>query len=100
MHIVYPEDLMSGKPVARLLDTGRDGAVANVHGKLRSEEPMVVSNLAGRQIIIDAPNTLVLVMRFFMMGSTLVQAAVAGPQGVETDPDTGRFLSSLKVVAP
>jgi hypothetical protein len=43
---------------------------------------------------------MVLVQRFFLLDATLIQAIVGGRAGVETEPNTIRFLQSLKVVAP
>jgi hypothetical protein len=100
MYIPYPPDRVRGKPVPSILDGARDGAVENVHGHLRSEEQVTVGNFAGRQLVIDAPNDLVLVHKFFMMDATLVQAVVVGHPGVEKDPNTVHFLQSLKLVSP
>ena len=100
MYIPYPPDAVRGRPIAGMLDGARDGAVANVHGRLRSEEKVMVDNHPGRQIIIDAPNDMVLVQKFFVLDAKLIQAIVGGHPGVEKDPDTIRFLQSLKVVAP
>jgi hypothetical protein len=100
MYIPYPPDRVRGKPVQPILDGARDGAVSNVHGHLRSEEQVTVGNFAGRQLVIDAPNDLVLVHKFFMMDAILVQAVVVGHPGVEKDPSTLHFLQSLKLVSP
>jgi hypothetical protein len=99
MYIPYPPDRVRGRPIEPMLDGARDGAVANVHGRLRSEEHITVDNHPGRQIVIDA-NDMVLVQRFFVLDATLVQAIVGGHAGVETEPNTIRFLQSLRVVAP
>jgi hypothetical protein len=56
--------------------------------------------LPAGQIIVDAPNQIVIKMRYILMESTLVQAIVAGPQGIELEPNTTRFLGSLKIVKP
>jgi len=71
---------------------GRAMAVANVKGKLRKEEKLTLGGAPARQIIIDAPNNIVLVSRFLMLDKTLVQALVAGSSNVENEPDTKRFL--------
>ena len=100
MHVPYPDDKIRGRNVAPILDAARDGAVSNVHGKLRNEERIVIGDFPARQIVIDEPNNAVVVIRFFIMGSLLVQALVEGPPNTESEPDTLRFLGSLKVVAP
>jgi hypothetical protein len=96
----YPEDAVRRRPITSMLDGARDGAIANVKGKLRSEQKILISNLPGRFIIIDAPNNIVLAMQVFLMKNTLIQGVVAGPPGVESEPDTKRMLGSLKVVKP
>jgi len=98
VYVRYPDETLRGTPVKTMLDGVRDGIVGSVKGKLRSEENIVVSNLPARQIIVDVPQDLVLVNRFFLMESTLVQALVTGPSNVENEANTKRFLDSLKVV--
>src|SRR5262249_34183389 len=99
MYMTYPADAVRARPVDTMLDGARDGAVANVKGKLRSEQRLTINNLPAREIIIDAPNSLVVINRYFLLQATLVQALLAGMTNVETDPDTRHFLDSLKVVA-
>src|SRR4029450_9005116 len=98
MYISYPEKATQGRSPAVMLDGARDGAVANVKGKLRKEEKLTLGSAVARQIIIDAPNNVVLVSRFLMLEKTLVQVLVAGPPNIENEPDTKRFLGSLKLV--
>jgi hypothetical protein len=100
MYSFYPPEKVVGKPVTPLLDGARDGAVTSSSGKLRSEQRIVVSNLPAREIIIDTPQKIVLVLRYTLMQNTLIQAIVAGQQGVELEPNTKRFLGSLKIVNP
>src|SRR5215470_16592026 len=45
MYMTYPADAMRGRPVDAMLDGARDGAVANVKGKLRSEQRLVINDL-------------------------------------------------------
>jgi hypothetical protein len=100
MWIAYPEDVVRSRPVGTMLDGARDGAVANVKGTLRKEDRITVNNLPAREIIIDAPNNLVVIARYFLLRNILVQALTAGARGAEVAADTRRFLNSLKVVSP
>jgi hypothetical protein len=85
--------------VTAMLDAMRDSAVANTDGKLRSEEKVLVSNLPGRQIIVELPRGNVVVsMRFFLLDNVMITVTAAGAPGIESDPDTLRMLQSLKVV--
>jgi hypothetical protein len=57
----------------------RDGAVANVNGKLRSEEKVLVSNLPGRQIIIEVPReNAAISMRFFLLDNAFIEVSAYG----------------------
>src|SRR5262245_54727171 len=98
MWIGYPEEVIRSRPVGTMLDGARDGAVANVKGTLRKEDRITVNDLSAREIIIDAPNNLVVIARYFLLRNILVQALTAGAHGVEVAADTRRFLDSLKVV--
>src|SRR5258707_15830152 len=100
MYMTLPVQSLEGKPISPILDNARDGSVSNVKGTLRDEKRIVIGEFSAREIIIDAPNSFVLVQRFFLMRNVLVQALVAGPNGVETEPDTIRFLTSIKVLPP
>ncbi len=98
MYNEYPAALIEGKPVSPILDGARDGAVKNVHGTLRSEQRILVSNYPGREITVDTPDGEVLIDKFFLMSNKLIQAMVGGGHGVETEPATTKFLESLRVV--
>jgi hypothetical protein len=94
----YPEKFVHAATVTSVLDGAQNGAVENMKGKLRNETRIIISNLPGRHFIVDAPGNLVTVANIFMIGNTLVQAIVVGPQGIELEPDTIRVLQSLKAV--
>jgi hypothetical protein len=98
MYNEYPAQLINGNPVAPILDGARNGAVQNVKGTLRQEDKITISNLEARQLVIDSPRGIVIKMRYFLLANVLVQALVAGPPGIEDQPEAKRFLDSLKVV--
>jgi hypothetical protein len=98
IYAAYPEADVAGKPVSPILDGARDGAVNNVHGTLRSEQRILVSNYPGRFIIVDAPQG-VFIDKFFLLDNKLIQALVGGSPGIETEATTTRFLDSLRVVS-
>ena len=88
---------MRGKPVTSILDGARDGIISSTHATLKKEERLIVNNLPARQITVEAADHTVIVDRFLMMDNYLVQVMVAGSQGVELQPNTKRFVESLKV---
>ena len=96
MYVAYPDELIRNRPLTAILDGVRDGAVASAKGFLRKEQKLVVSNRPARQIVVEAPPHHVAVNRYFMLGSTLVQALVLSTTNPENDPMTKRFLESLK----
>jgi hypothetical protein len=97
-HSTYPEEAVRARPVAAVLDNARDGAAANVKGKVRTERPVTIGNLEGREVIIDAPNSAIVMVRYMLLKNTLVQALIAATKDAEKDPATTRFLESLKVL--
>jgi hypothetical protein len=99
MCTIYPAAIMAGQSVTSILDRARDGAVSNAKGKLRSEEMVTVGNLQARQIIVDSPGDLVIVVRFFVNENAMIEALAAGHPGIELGPDTKRFLESMKTVS-
>jgi len=75
-YIPYPPAVL-GKPMTPFLDGARDGAIRNVAGaKLRKEKRILISNRRGREAIADAPNNVVMIMRYFMMEDFLIEAVV------------------------
>jgi|SRR5262245_3319169 len=99
-YIVYPDDAIRGVPVGVMLDGTRNVMVASMKGTLRKGEQLTVSDLPARELIIDAPNNLVVVARYFLLRNTIVQAIMAGWPGAENEADTRYFLDSLKVASP
>lgn len=95
----YPEDYVKSLSADSILDGGRNGAVANAKGKLRSETAVTISNFPGREIVIDAPSGQVMMLRYFLAGVTLAQAIAGGPAGAENNADVRRFLNSLRSTA-
>jgi hypothetical protein len=96
MYVAYPSEIM-GKPITPILDGARDGTIRTTGAKLRKEERIVISKRPGREIILDAPDNHVIAARFFLLDNFLIQALVVGQEGIEGDPNTNRFLRSLKV---
>jgi hypothetical protein len=99
MYSRYPEKYMEGRSAETIFEGGRNGAVANVKGKLRTETNITISNFPGRELMIDTPAGQLMMMRFFLRGTTIIQAIVGGPAGVESNADARRFLNSLQSTA-
>jgi hypothetical protein len=99
MHGPFPEDIVGRWAADITLDALRDWLVGELGGALRSEHRMTIDGLPARHLVVDLPDDAVAVTRFLLIESTLVQAVVMGPPGVEAEADTKRCLESLKLVS-
>jgi hypothetical protein len=88
-------------------DAERDTVLANVRNsivssgpgnKLLSSVPVVVSGVTGLDFVFDVPAHQARIRhRLFIAGSKLVQQMASGTPGIETSPDTVRFMNSLRL---
>jgi hypothetical protein len=81
----YPAEALKNADSAKLLDGARDGAVANVNGKLIKEDKITLGKAKhpGRELLIQAPDGKIYArMRMYLVGNRLYQVIVAG---TETD---------------
>jgi hypothetical protein len=98
IHSSYPPGVLSEDRQA-VLDSGRNGGVANVKGKLRSEERITVGGMPGRKIVIDIPQgQQASVAIFVLSGDDLYQAVAVVPAGQEDSADVQRFINSFALV--
>jgi hypothetical protein len=92
----YPSNLT---PVpAKVLDGARDGAVANIQGKLAKETQIEVDGSPGRRITIEAAAggiEMVVDSVLVLVGHRLYQAIVVRPKPPTADENVTRFLGSL-----
>lgn len=95
----YPEKVRGSVAAEELLDSARDGAVAQVAGKLLLDEPRELGEVRGKRIAIDADGGRVRVRGdLFVVGRRLYQVlATTEPQ--ETDSaEVTRFLDSFRLL--
>lgn len=95
----YPEELVKQGDTAGMLDGARDGAVANVSGKLAKEEQIEVEGYPGRKIQVIATVqgvSLELDAVLCLAGNRLYQSIVARPSGSVPDAEVERFINSMK----
>ena len=94
----FPDAIINAKPAAVLLDGARDGAVANITGKLKEEKQIEVDGNPGRRLAITG-NTegmeLLVDSVIFLKGKRLYQAIVVRPATKDITAETTRFLDSL-----
>jgi hypothetical protein len=95
----FPEKVRAAVAEDELLDSARDGAVAQVAGRLLIDEPRELGEVRGKRIAIDADEGRVRVRGdLFVVGRRLYQVlATTAPQ--ETDSaDVTRFLDSFRLL--
>lgn len=94
----YPADMVKASDPAKILDGARDGAAANVNGKLTSEKQIDVNGHKGRRINITASMQgidLVLDAVLILVENRLFQAIVVHPTTQSVDADIEHFLTSF-----
>ncbi len=81
-----------------LLDSGRDGALRNVNGKLTSERNVTIGSYPGREIVGEVPDKKAsFTARIYWAKPRLYQAIYISPQGKSITDDGKKFLDSLKL---
>lgn len=89
-------------------DAERDTVLSNVRNsivnsspgnKLLSSTTVVVSGVTGLDFVFDVPAHQARIRyRLFIAGSKLVQQMASGTTGIESSPDTTRFIGSLRLI--
>lgn len=95
----YPEIITSAS-ADKVLDGGRDGAVANSKGRLINEQYITLDGgHAGREITIEVPDKGTLKVRAYLVGRRLYQIMVASPKDLADSEENIAFLRSFKLLA-
>jgi hypothetical protein len=85
-------------PLKQVYDSSRDGAVANLDGKLASENDIKLGDYSGREIQIDvAGGKQLFRARVFLVDQRLYQVVVFGSKEAVTSKDAEKFLDSFKL---
>jgi len=93
----FPELIMRQPNAAEsLLNSGRDGAVQNVKGKLVSEQGLLLGSYPGREIHVEAPQGAIRA-RFFVVDQRLYQVIAVAPGDKILSDDVTKFLVSFKL---
>jgi hypothetical protein len=82
----------------QVYDSSRDGAVANMDGKLVSEKEVKLGENAGREIRIDvAEGKRLFRVRVYLIDQRLYQVVVFGTPEATTSKEADKFLDSFKL---
>ena len=81
-----------------MYDSSRDGAVANMEGKLVSEKNVKLGKHPGREIRINvAEGKRLFRVRVYLVEQRLYQVVVFGTPETATSKDADKFLDSFKL---
>ena len=94
----YPAEIKKHSP-DRVLDSSRDGCVANLDGKLVSEKKIKLGEHPGRDIQVEVDGKHIFRARVYLVGQRLYQVVVFGPKELATSKDAEKFLKSFELVA-
>jgi len=93
-----PEAVVKADSEAKRLDNARDGAIASVKGKLKSEKEVKLDGHSGRELDIEVGNGMLVRARFYAVNNRLYQVMAVGSRDLVGSTDTGKFLNSFKLV--
>jgi hypothetical protein len=110
MYADYPEWANDSDPARakKILDSGLEGAVAQVQSKLLEVKEVSIDKHPGRQYVERMPNGTILRGKTFLVGHRLYQIAITTPNEEGAVPDAvkfyqttaAKFLDSFRLLAP
>jgi len=98
MYSDYP-DVIAQAPADKVLDGGRDGALANTKGRLVAEESMSLDGFPGREFTIDIPGKGMMKLRAYLVRQRLYQIMAVGTKERIDHEDTAKYLTSFRLLA-
>lgn len=94
----YPNPMIQESTPKLILDGARDGAVANVQGKLVRESIISLDKHQGRELQIESPGGKVTVTaRIFLVDRRLYQVMVLMHKDKASSEDVNKFLDSFRI---
>lgn len=93
----FPAEIKKA-PIKQVFDSSRDGAVANMEGKLASEKDIKLGEHPGREIQIDvAEGKRLFRVRVYLVEQRLYQVVIFGSPEAATSKEADKFLDSFKL---
>ena len=104
-YVDFPEVPDDARGVKRILDGGRDGAIATINGRLISEGDLSLKGMPGRAITVEGVSQL-LRARIYLAELRLYLVMIVANKNQSPSPEAGsmenatveRFLGSFKLV--
>jgi hypothetical protein len=95
-YVDFPPEVMGRLSPDQLLDRARDGAAMG--NQLRAEKRLTIAEHPGREYVLSHNDGTVMIVRSLLVAKRLYQLTVVGRAGIETHPDTLRFLQSFRLL--
>jgi hypothetical protein len=93
----FPAEIKKA-PIKQVFDSSRDGAVANLDGKLADEKEIKLGDYPGREIQIEiAGGKRLFRARVYLVEQRLYQVVVLGTKETATSKEADKFLDSFKL---
>ena len=93
----FPAEIKKA-PLRKVFDSSRDGAVANLEGKLVSESDIKLGDYPGREIRIGVEDgKQVFRARVYLVDRRLYQVVVFGSKEAATSKQADKFFDSFKL---
>jgi hypothetical protein len=89
----FPLSLVQNADVSRMLDGGRDGAVANVKGRLEKESKIKQNGAPGRELLIYIKDTVYCRCQVFLARNRLYQVHVLGTKEQVQSQEATKFFN-------
>ena len=95
----YPEAVFSARDSKQLLDSARDGAIANVKGKVTAEKDITQGSFSGREITGSAPDQDVAFTARVFLAKPRMYMLVYSQRGKDKaiSEDGKKFLDSFQI---
>jgi predicted RNase H-like HicB family nuclease len=107
MYNDFPLDISTatGEDFEKIMDNGRDSALANMGGELISEEKVSLGDYSGRHIIFEIPENKLPgggkgILRVYLVENRLYQLIALGSHEAISDEDIEFFINSFELTAP
>ena len=97
----YPTAMVNEVDPQELLDSSRDGAVANLGGTLENEEVIDLNGNPGRSLVISTSanqaQSATINSRIYLVDNRLYQILVVTPAGADATESSAAFLDSFNL---
>lgn len=94
-YLDYPAEIKKA-PIQKVLDASRDGALANLEGKLVSEKDIKLDKYPGREVQIEvAEGKRLFRARVYLVEQRMYQVVVFGTKAAATSKEADKFIDSF-----